>query len=65
MKTTHFWYVASGLVMVSLFLLTPPWTTEKLVLGVVPLVFLLSVLIVVWRARKQAKKRDQDDELSE
>jgi|OpeIllAssembly_1097287.scaffolds.fasta_scaffold814744_1 cadmium resistance protein CadD (predicted permease) len=65
MKTTHLLYVAAGLVMVSVFFLTPPWTTVKVVLGVAPLVFLLMVVIAVCRARNLADESHDDDESGE
>lgn len=65
MKTMNLWYAAAGLVLVSVFFLMPPWTLEKVVLGVAPLVFLVAVGIAVYRARHRADEGDHEDESGE
>lgn len=61
----HPWYVAAGPVMVSRFLLMPPWTTAKVVSGVAPLVFPTAVGIAVCRAGGRAEGGDHGDESGE
>ena len=60
MKTIHMESVAVGLFLLSVFFLMPPWTTEKVVLGVSPPVFLVAVGISVCRARGRAGEGGHD-----
>ena len=66
MKATHqLWYVAAGLTMVCIFFLMPPWTTANVILGIVPLFFLIIIGITLYRARKNMPNGDIDDESGE
>ena len=60
MKTMHMGCVAVGLFLLSVFFLMPPWTTETVLLGVAPPVFLVAVGISVCRVRGRADEGDHD-----
>ena len=56
------WYGAAGLVMVSVFFLIPPWTTTNIILGIVPLLFLIVFGFTLNRAKKRQENTDASDE---
>ena len=56
------WYGAAGLVMVSVFFLIPPWTATNIILGIVPLVFLIMFGLTLNRAKKRREDTDVPDE---
>ena len=59
------WYGAAGLVIVSVFFLIPPWTTANIVLGIVPLLFLVVFGFTLSRAKKRQEGADTSDEPQE
>ena len=56
------WYGVAGLAMVSIFFLIPPWTTTNIVLGIIPLLFLVMFGITLSRAKKRQEDTDAPDE---
>ena len=56
------WHGAAGLVMVSIFFLLPPWTTANIILGIIPLLFLVVFGFTLMRAKKRQEGADTSDE---
>ncbi len=53
-KNSQFGFIAAGLVLVSLFFFTSsPLTITNVILGIVPLLFLLVFGFAIWRAGKK------------
>ncbi|MFA6413149.1 MAG: hypothetical protein WCW53_10675 [Syntrophales bacterium] len=57
-------FIVVSVIFWAVFFLQPPWTVENVILGSVPLVFVLFFGYRFWRARKenpQALSDDHDD----
>lgn len=59
------WYGAAGLIMVSIFFFIPPWTTTNIILGIVPLIFLIMFGITLRRAKGRQENTDDSGETPE
>ncbi len=56
------YFLFAGILIVSLIFLTPPWTVTNLVIGTVPLVFLLFILIAVMREKRRQKNQAENND---
>jgi Sec-independent protein secretion pathway component TatC len=54
-STNMMYYLFAGILIISLIFLTPPWTVTNVIIGIVPLVFLLFILIAIVREKKRQK----------
>jgi len=55
MGSNMLYFLFAGILIVCLIYLTPPWTVTNLVIGTVPIVFLLFILIAVMREKRRQK----------
>lgn len=49
------YFLFAGILVVSLIFLSPPWTVTNVIIGIVPLVFLLFILIAILREKRRQK----------
>jgi len=54
-------FIVASVILWAVFLLRPPWTVENVILGSVPLVFVLFFGYRFWRARKENQQVLPDD----
>lgn len=59
-STNMLYYLFAGVLIISLIFLTPPWTVTNLIIGIVPLVFLLFIFIAVMREKRRQKNKSSD-----
>lgn len=64
-QKNQLWYGAAGLIMVSIFFLIPPWTTTNIILGIVPLLFLIMFGFTLRRVKSRQEDTDASDETPE
>lgn len=58
------YFLFAGILIVSLIFLTPPWTVTNVIVGTVPLVFLLFILVTIMREKRRQKDspENRDDQ---
>jgi hypothetical protein len=61
MIQTTWAFVVVSVILFAVFLLRPPWTVENVIVGGVPLVFVLFFGYRFWRARKENRQVLPDD----
>lgn len=59
-STNMMYYLFAGILIISLIFLTPPWTVTNVIIGVVPLVFLLFILIAIVREKRRQKNKTEN-----
>lgn len=63
MSSNMLYFLFAGILIVCLIFLTPPWTVTNLVIGIVPLVFLLFILIAIVREKRRQKKASEEKDI--